>query len=287
MIPLVLLLVFLEESGIMHRVAFVVDWGFHRLGLHGGVALPFLMGLGCNVPALAATAAVTHGRDRTVAALLITFLPCSARSALILALGGKYLGGFGVFGLFMLAPIVVSLIGKLLKRRYPETTPGMIQHIPPYALPKVRRLLWNTWERSRDIVTIVLPLLVAGSITLALLAHFGMDRWINLALLPITHGWLGLPAELGVPLLFGILRKELSLLMVFQALGTQELAGVLSATQIATFLAFLTFYVPCVSTFAMMLKLLGRREAFFSVALSVGAALVVALAVRLPLELLL
>jgi ferrous iron transport protein B len=271
----------------MHRVAFVVDRGFHQLGLHGGVALPFLMGLGCNVPALAATAAVTHGRDRTVAALLITFLPCSARSAILLALGGKYLGGLGVFALFMLAPIVVSLIGKLLKRRYPETTPGMIQEIPPYALPTIRRLLMNTWERSRDIVTIVLPLLVAGSIVLALLAHFGADDWINLALTPITSWWLGLPVVLGVPILFGVLRKELSLLMVFQALGTQELAGVLDTTQIATFLVFLTFYVPCVSTFAMMLKLLGRREAVFSLVLSVGAALVVAAAVRWPLELLL
>ncbi|MDP1651493.1 MAG: ferrous iron transporter B [Rhodocyclaceae bacterium] len=285
MIPLLLLLVFLEESGIMHRVAFVVDRGFHQLGLHGGVALPFLMGLGCNVPALAATAAVTHGRDRTVAALLITFLPCSARSAILLALGGKYLGGFGVFALFMLAPIVVSLIGKLLKRRYPETTPGMIQEIPPYAVPTLRALLANTWERSRDIVTIVLPLLVAGSIVLALLAHFGADAWINLALTPITAWWLGLPVVLGVPILFGVLRKELSLLMVFQALGTQELAGVLDTTQIATFLVFLTFYVPCVSTFAMMLKLIGWREAAFSVALSVGAALAVAAAVRWPLEL--
>jgi len=285
MIPLVILLVFLEESGIMHRVAFVVDRGFHHLGLHGGVALPFLMGLGCNVPALAATAAVTHGRDRTVAALLITFLPCSARSAILLALGGKYLGGIGVFALFILAPIVVSLIGKLLKRRYPETTPGMIQEIPPYALPSLRRLLGNTWERSRDIVTIVLPLLVAGSVVLALLAHFGADAWINFALTPITVWWLGLPVVLGVPILFGILRKELSLLMIFQALGTQELAGVLTTTQIATFLVFLTFYVPCVSTFAMMLKLLGRREAAFSVALSVGAALVVAAAARWPLEL--
>jgi ferrous iron transport protein B len=285
MIPLVLLLVFLEESGIMHRVAFVVDRGFHQLGLHGGVALPFLMGLGCNVPALAATAAVTHGRDRTVASLLITFLPCSARSAILLALGGKYLGGFGVFALFMLAPIVVSLIGKLLKRRYPETTPGMIQEIPPYALPTARAMLASTWERSRDIVTIVLPLLVAGSIVLALLAHFGADAWINLMLTPITVWWLGLPAVLGVPILFGVLRKELSLLMIFQALGTQELAGVLDTTQIATFLVFLTFYVPCVSTFAMMLKLLGRREAFFSVVLSVAAALAIALAVRLPLEL--
>lgn len=285
MIPLVLLLVLLEESGIMHRVAFVVDRGFHQLGLHGGVALPFLMGLGCNVPALAATAAVTHGRDRTVAALLITFLPCSARSAILLALGGKYLGGFGVFCLFMLAPIVVSLIGKLLKRRYPETTPGMIQEIPPYALPTWGRLLGNTWERSRDIVTVVLPLLVAGSVVLALLAHFGMDAWINLVLTPVTSWWLGLPVVLGVPILFGVLRKELSLLMVFQALGTQELEGVLDTTQIATFLAFLTFYVPCVSTFAMMLKLLGRREAVFSLALSVGAALSVAAAVRWPLEL--
>lgn len=285
MIPLVLLLVWLEESGIMHRVAFVVDRGFHRLGLHGGVALPFLMGLGCNVPALSATASVTRGRDRTVASLLITFLPCSARSAILLAVGGKYLGGLGVFALFMLAPVVVSLVGKLLKRRYPETTPGMIQEIPAYAVPTLRALLLKTWERSRDIVTIVLPLLVAGSVVLALLGHFGADAWINFALTPVTNWWLGLPVALGVPILFGVLRKELSLLMVFQALGTHELAGVLDITQIATFLVFLTFYVPCVSTFAMMLKLLGRREAAFSVTLSVGVALVIAAAVRWPMEL--
>lgn len=283
MIPLVLLLVFLEESGIMHRVAFVVDRGFHRLGLHGGVALPFLMGLGCNVPALAATAAVSHGRDRIVASLLITFLPCSARSAILLALGGKYLGGFGVFALFLLAPIVVSLIGKLLKRRYPETTPGIIQDIPPYALPKPRALIANTWARSRDIVTIVLPLLVAGSVVLALFSHFGFDLWINRLLTPITVWWLGLPAALGVPLLFGVLRKELSLLMVFQALGTQELTDVMRPSEIATFLVFLTFYVPCVSTFAMMMKLLGKREAFFSIALSISAALAVAGLTRLAL----
>lgn len=285
MIPLVLLLVVLEESGIMHRVAFVVDRGFHQLGLHGGVALPFLMGLGCNVPALAATAAVTRGRDRTVASLLITFLPCSARSAILLAVGGKYLGGLGVFALFMLIPIVVSLVGKLLKRRYPETTPGIIQEIPAYAVPTWRQVLANTWERSRDILTIVLPLLVAGSVVLALLDHYGADGWIDWALTPITAGWLGLPVALGVPILFGILRKELSLLMVFQALGTQELATVLDTTQIVTFLVFLTFYVPCVSTFAMMLRLLGRRDALYSIALSIGVALVAAAAVRWPLEL--
>lgn len=285
MIPLVMLLVVLEESGIMHRVAFVVDRGFHRMGLHGGVALPFLMGLGCNVPALAATAAVTRGRDRTVASLLITFLPCSARSAILLAVGGKYLGGLWVFTLFMLIPIVVSLVGKLLNRRYPETTPGIIQEIPPYALPTWRQVLASTWARSRDIVTIVLPLLMVGSMVLALLDRYGADAWINLALTPFTNWCLGLPVALGVPILFGVLRKELSLLMVFQALGTQELSNVLDTTQIVTFLVFLIFYVPCVSTFAMMLKLLGQRDAYYSVALSIGVALAVAVAVRGPLEL--
>jgi ferrous iron transport protein B len=73
---------------------------------------------------------------------------------------------------------------------------------------------------------------------------------------------------------------------VFHALGTQELAGVLNTTQIATFLVFLTFYVPCVSTFAMMLKLLGRRDALYSVTLSIGVALAVAAVVRGSMELL-
>lgn len=280
MLPLVLLLVLLERTGLMHRVAFVVDHGFHRLGLHGGVALPFLMGLGCNVPALAATASVTQGRDRLVASLLVTFLPCSARSAILLALGGKYLGGWGVLALFMLTPLVVSGVGLLLRRRYPPTTAGLILDIPPYAWPSLQEVRHDTWARSRDIVTIVLPLLVAGSVVLALLAHVGADAWVNAALGPLTVGVLGLPLALGVPLLFGVLRKELSMLLIFQALGTQALDTVLSNGQIATFLAFLTFYVPCVSTFAMLLQRLGARAAAWAVTLSVGVAAAVALGVR-------
>jgi ferrous iron transport protein B len=41
-------------------------------------------------------------------------------------------------------------------------------------------------------------------------------------------------------------------------------------------LAFISFYVPCVSTFAVLLKQLGRRDAWFSVALSIAVALLVA-----------
>jgi ferrous iron transport protein B len=150
-----------------------------------------------------------------------------------------------------------------------------VQEIPSYALPRWRPLIAETWLRTRDILTIVLPLLVGGSVVLALLAHIGADRAINALLTPMTQWWLGLPAVLGVPLLFGVLRKELSLLMVFQALGTFEIDRYLGAAQIFVFLLFITFYLPCLSTFAVLLKTIGRREAIFAVLLSLGVALLV------------
>lgn len=284
MVPLVLLLVALEQTGVMHRIAFVVDRAFHRIGLHGGVAVPFLTGLGCNVPAIVNAAQVTKGRERVIASVLITFVPCSARSAIILAVAGKYLGATGVFAIFALSLVLIAVLGRLFARSARGLGPGQIQEIPPFALPRWRALLATTWERSRDVLTIVLPLLVAGSVVLALLHDFGADGAINAALAPVTHGWLGLPVALGVPLLFGVLRKELSLLMIFQALGTLEVGQVLDATQMMTLLAFLTLYVPCLSTFAVMLRTIGRRQALVSVAISMGAALVLAGGVRFAMQ---
>jgi len=276
MIPLVMLLVSLEQIGLMQRIAFVVDRGFHRIGLHGGVALPFLLGLGCNVPAISAASRLTSGRERVIAAVLITFVPCSARSAIILAVAGKYLGVLGVVGIFALSLVIIALAGHVLSLGRREIAPGQVQEIPPYALPDGQRLLAETWSRTSDILTIVTPLLVGGSVVLALLGHVGADDAINRLLTPVTVWWLGLPLALGMPLLFGVLRKELSLLMIFQALGTQNLDAVLTSLQMFVLLAFISFYVPCVSTFAVMLKAIGRRDAWFSVGLSIAAALAVA-----------
>lgn len=89
---------------------------------------------------------------------------------------------------------------------------------------------------------------------------------------------------MGVPILFGILRKELSLLVIFQALGTFDIGALLNWTQIMTLLLFLTFYIPCISTFAVMLKTIGRGDALLSATLSVGVALLVSGVVRLLLE---
>ncbi|PKO63246.1 MAG: ferrous iron transporter B [Betaproteobacteria bacterium HGW-Betaproteobacteria-18] len=287
MLPLLLLLIALEEIGLIQRIAFVVDRGFHKIGLHGGVAVPFLLGLGCNVPAISAVARNSTGRERLIASVLITFVPCSARSAIILAVAGKYLGVLGVIGIYALTLLLIAVMGLILSHRQQEVGPGQVQEIPSYTWPDWRAMLRETWARSSDVLTIVTPLLVGGSVVLALLGHFGFDGVINTLLTPLTSWWLGLPLVLGLPLLFGVLRKELSLLMIFQSLGTQEIDTVLGTVQIVTLLVFITFYVPCISTFAIMNKTLGRAQAGFSVLLSVGVALVLSALVRLLMGLVL
>jgi ferrous iron transport protein B len=108
---------------------------------------------------------------------------------------------------------------------------------------------------------------------------------INDILAPLVVKGLGLPHELGVTLVFGFLRKELSLIMMLQALGVdyQNLMTVISREQIVVFTVFISFFIPCLSTFVIMWKEIGKKWAFLSVGLSVAVALALSWAVRLVL----
>lgn len=102
-----------------------------------------------------------------------------------------------MLGIFALTLILIAAMGRLLSRADRELGPGQVQEIPGYALPNWRVMLTETWVRTSDILTIVTPLLVGGSVVLALLSHVGADRAINSLLMPVTVWWLGLPLALG------------------------------------------------------------------------------------------
>ena len=96
---------------------------------------------------------------------------------------------------------------------------------------------------------------------LALLHHIGADAAINTLLTPVTAWWLGLPLVLGVPILFGVLRKGVVAADDLSGAGhVRDRHHLLDWVQITTFLLFLTFYIPCISTFAVMLKTIGRKR---------------------------
>ena len=96
MIPYILVfflaLAVLEDTGYLPRMAFVMDSAMHRIGLHGRAVVPMLGGFGCNVPAIMATRVLTTRRERLISGFLITMIPCSARTAVILGTVGFFLG---------------------------------------------------------------------------------------------------------------------------------------------------------------------------------------------------
>ena len=277
LLPFLVCLGVLEDLGYLSRVGYLMDALMHRLGLHGTATVPILLGYGCSVPAVMATRILSSRRDRFIAALLAVLVPCSARMTVIMALVGVYLGASYALGMYALNLLVVMLAGHVLARIWPEISPGMLMEVPAFRLPAPKVVLMKTWWRLREFVMVAFPLLVAGSAILGLIEFLGWQQAINNALSPLT-ALLGLPRTVGLTLIFGVMRKELSLLMLMQALGTTHVAAVMSTAQILLFTLFVMFYIPCIATLASMFRELGWRlttaAAVALMALAVGISLV-------------
>ncbi len=258
LLPFLVCLAVLEDLGYLSRVGYLMDVLMHRLGLHGTATLPVLLGYGCSVPAVMATRILSSRRDRFIAAMLSVLVPCSARMTVIMALVGVYLGPYYALGIYALNLLVVVLAGHILALIWPEISPGMLMEVPAFRLPALKVVLMKTWWRLREFVLVAFPLLVAGSAVLSLIEFYGWQQVINAALSPFTT-LLGLPRAVGLTLIFGVLRKELSLLMLMQALGTTNVASVMSVAQILIFTLFVTFYIPCMATLASLYRELGWR----------------------------
>jgi ferrous iron transport protein B len=279
LLPFLAGLAILEDIGYLSRVGYLMDAGMHRLGLHGTATLPVLVGYGCSVPAVMATRILSTRRDRFIAAFLAVLVPCSARMTVIFALVGFYLGANYALAIYGLNIVVVALSGAVLARIWPEISPGMLMEVPAYRVPAAKVVALKTWWRLREFVLVAFPLLVVGSIVLSLVDFYGWQHGINAALSPLT-ALLGLPRSVGLTLIFGVLRKELSLLMLMQALGTTHILGAMTAAQIIIFTLFVTFYLPCMATLASMIKELGWRLTLAASAALLALAIVISLAAR-------
>jgi ferrous iron transport protein B len=284
-LPLLFLMSALEDLGYLARAGFLLDAFMHRIGLHGKSVSPFILGFGCNVPAIVSTRILESQRDRILTSLLIPFIPCSARTTIVLALIAFYLGPLWAMGFYAANILVVAVVGWVISRFMKEPSPGLILEIPSLKAPRLGSILRKTWLQVYSFIKFAWPLLIGGSLVLSLLSYFRADRWINDILAPLVVKGLGLPHELGVTLVFGFLRKELSLIMMLQALGVDyhNLLSAISREQIIVFTVFISFFIPCLSTFVILWKEIGKKWAFVSAGLSVGVALVLSWVVRLVL----
>jgi len=279
LVPFFIILALVEDIGYLPRISYLLDLLTHRLGLHGTAVIPIILGYGCSVPAVMATRILPGKNERFIASTMASFIPCSARIMVIMGLVGTYLGGNWALSLFITNLVIVVLIGHLLSRLLPIESPGLVLEIPPYRLPTVRTVSAKVWFRLKSFVVIAWPLLIAGSIVLSIIKYFGLGGYINNLFSPLT-GLLGLPASVGLTLVFGVMRKELTLLMLGQALGTRNILEAISPGQVFVFTVFVLYYIPCIATLSVMVKELGKKKTAAIVLMSVTLALVIASAAR-------
>jgi ferrous iron transport protein B len=280
LLPFLIGLAILEDSGYLPRMAYILDNFMHRIGLHGKSVLPLILGYGCSVPAIMSARILPSLRDRRITAVLASFIPCSARTIVIFGLVAAYMGPWWALGIYLLNLFIVVVLGNVLSRAMKGASPGLILEIPELQLPQMKTLVAKTWLTLKEFITIAWPLLVLSSVVLGLLEWADAASTINALMAPLTVVLLGLPVAVGMTLVFGILRKELTLVMLVQALGTTHLSAVMTDGQMLTFTLFVVFYVPCVATLAVMAKELGWRDTAVISAFSVVLALVIGVAGR-------
>lgn len=281
LIPFLLGLAILEDTGYLPRLAYILDSFMHRIGLHGKSVLPMVLGYGCSVPAIMSTRILESEKDRKITAALTSFIPCSARTVVIFGLVAAFMGPVWALAIYLLNILVIVVLGTVMAKQMKGASPGLVLEIPELSLPDPKTLIAKTWLELKEFITIAWPLLIASSIVLGVLEWLNAADSINALLSPLTVFLLGLPAAVGMTLVFGVLRKELTLVMLVQALGTTEVNTVLSTQQLLTFTLFVVFYVPCIATIAVLAKQMGWRGAMAISGLTVVVAIVISVAGRL------
>jgi len=252
----------LEDSGYLTRAAFLADSTMHRLGMHGQGIIPLILGFGCNVPAIMGIRLLRTRRERVIASFLVSMIPCSARTVIIAGIVAVFVGFGAALSIYVITFGLIILTGIVLSRITPGERYGMILELSPLRVPEPGNVLAKSWYRIREFLVIAMPLLVAASIVLGLLQYIGFFSLFAELVAPFSETILGLPGYAASALLFGILRKEMALETLVILSGTADLASVLTAGQIYVFAVVSVLFIPCISTMAVLARVVGARITF-------------------------
>jgi ferrous iron transport protein B len=270
--PFYLVLSLLEDSGYLARVAYLMDSAMHAIGLHGKGFIPVMLGFGCNVPAVLGARIMETERERLICAFVASLVPCAARSIVIMGLVAAYVGFRWAVLLYLIDFVLIFILGRIAYKVAPDEPVGLIMELPGFRLPSLKTTAQRTWFRLKDFIYEAFPIMIAGNFVIQVASFIGLLSIVENLMSPITVWWLGLPAAAGVVLIFGILRKELTLILLGSLMGTTNFATILTPVQMFVFAFVVMVYVPCLSTIAALVKEFGMRKALIMSGVEVGVA---------------
>ena len=281
---LFLALAFLEDSGYMSRVAYVMDGIMGKLGLSGRAFIPMILGFGCTVPAIMASRALENKRDRYKTMLITPFMSCSARLPIYVLFSELFfpqnalLAAYSMYLLGIVVAILCAFILHLIDRKK-ERENALLIELPEYKAPSARTIAIYVWEKVKDYLTKAGTTIFVASIIMWVLLNFGpsgysqdisssfgsiIGRFIVPFFAPIGLGFW----QIVVALIAGISAKEVVvsstavLFGVASITSPEGMASLMSSLTAIGFgplnayclMVFCLLYVPCAATLATIKK---------------------------------
>jgi ferrous iron transport protein B len=175
---------FLEDSGYLARMAFMLDRVFRIFGLHGSSVMAFIVsgGIagGCAVPGVMATRTLKSPKERLATLLTVPFMNCGAKLPVFALLVAAFFSENKA--LVMMVITLISWVGALLVARVLRSTlikgpsTPFVMELPPYRLPTLKGLFIHTWERTWQYVKKAGTVILGISIVIwAMMTFPGLD----------------------------------------------------------------------------------------------------------------
>ncbi|VTS16703.1 ferrous iron transport protein B [Streptococcus porcinus] len=276
----------LEDIGYMSRIAFVMDRLFRRFGLSGKSFIPMLISTSCGVPGIMASRTIENERDRRITIMTTTFMPCSAKLAIIAVIAGAFFphNPWIAPSAYLLGMVAIILSGIALKKTsfLSGYTSPFIMELPSYHLPSAKTVLRYAFSKAMSFVqragTIIFSLTVliwfmssynfnlqAVSTQESILASLG--RFFAWIFTPLGFGnWkatvatiTGLVAKETVVATLGILYNNPDTTEKTHSLWT-SLQGNYTALAAYSFLIFNLLCAPCFASIGAIKREMGNRK---------------------------
>lgn len=285
---------FMEDTGYMARVAFIMDKLMHLIGLHGKSFIPLIMGFGCNVPAIMATRTIENRGDRLMTMLIIPLMSCSARLPVYILIAGIIFPDQAanvIFGLYLIG-IVLSILMALLLRNtiFRHKEAPFVMELPPYRSPQPNAILKHMWFHSGLYLKKMGGVILIASVIIWALGYFPRTSenktvqlensaigYIGRAVQPVLEP-LGFDWKMSIAVLSGIAAKEVvvstigvlyqdgdpSIPLQDRMMLSKHTEGKLKGSNVFTlqsglaFMLFVLIYVPCIAVLAAIRKESGK-----------------------------
>lgn len=210
MLVLFFMLAFLESSGYMARIAFILDRIFRKFGLSGKSFIPMLVGTGCSVPGIMASRTIKNENDRRMTIITTSFIPCGAKIPFIGMMAGAVFGNsphIAAMSYFigMAAVIISGIMLKKTKRFSGESDP-FVMELPPYRMPTFINLLRSMWERGWSFIKKAGTIILLSTIVIWFTSFFG---FVDGAFRMLEEDELGMSILAAIGNVFAVLLKPL------------------------------------------------------------------------------